>query len=94
MNRSLYPIFEEGYYEGYIDGLAEGLEERGEEGRDILRNMVDVVQMNREDYSIKETMDELDLSEEQVKVLIGLSIKLVYDNVKEILECYAWKKIG
>ncbi len=89
MNRSLYPIFEEGYYEGYIDGLAEGLEERGEEGRDILRNMVDVVQMNREDYSIKETMDELDLSEEQVKVLIGLSIKLVYDNVKEILECYA-----
>lgn len=94
MNRSLYPIFEEGYYEGYIDGLAEGLEERGEEGRDILRNMVDVVQMNREDYSIKETMDELDLSEEQVKVLIGLSIKLVYDNVKEILECYAWTKIG
>lgn len=89
MNRSLYPIFEEGYYEGYIDGLAEGLEERGEEGRDILKNMVNVVQMNREDYSIEETMDELDLSAEQVKVLIGLSIKLVYDNVKEILECYA-----
>ncbi len=89
MNRSLYPIFEEGYYEGYIDGLAEGLEERGEEGRNILKNMVDVVQMNREDYSIEETMDELDLSAEQVKVLIGLSIKLVYDNVKEILECYA-----
>lgn len=89
MNRSLYPIFEEGYYEGYIDGLAEGLEERGEEGRNILKNMVDVIQMNREDYSIEETMDELDLSAEQVKVLIGLSIKLVYDNVKEILECYA-----
>ncbi len=86
MNQEIFSIFSGAYYAGFIDGMAEGLEDYPKETKDLLIDMVNAAWMNRKDYSIEEIAKELDLSEVEVRTLIGLSIKVADDNVKEIIE--------
>ena len=84
-----YPFFVDGYYEGYVDGIEEGMKAREDSISQFLENMVAVVKMNLKDCSVKEIEKRLDLTEEEIGVMLGVYIKLVYHNVENRFE--SWK---
>ena len=51
-----------------------------------MENMVAVVKMNLKDCSVKEIEKKLDLTEEEIGVMLGVYIKLVHHNVENRLE--------
>ena len=81
-----YPFFVDGYYEGYVDGIEEGMKAREDSISQFMENMVAVVKMNLKDCSVKEIEKKLDLTEEEIGVMLGVYIKLVHHNVKNRLE--------
>ena len=84
-----YPFFVDCYYEGYVDGIEEGMKAREDSISQFLENMVAVVKMNLKDCSVKEIEKRLDLTEEEIGVMLGVYIKLVYHNVENRFE--SWK---
>lgn len=84
-----YPFFVDGYYEGYVDGIEEGMKAREDSISQFMENMVAVVKMNLKDCSVKEIEKKLDLTEEEIGVMLGVYIKLVHHNVENRLE--SWK---
>lgn len=82
-----YPFFVDGYYEGYVDGIEEGMKAREDSISQFLENMVAVVKMNLKDCSVKEIEKRLDLTEEEIGVMLGVYIKLVHHNVENRFEC-------
>ena len=82
-----YPFFVEGYYEGYVDGIEEGMKAREDSISQFLENMVAVVKMNLKDCSVKEIEKRLDLTEEEIGVMLGVYIKIVHHNVENRFEC-------
>lgn len=84
-----YPFFVDGYYEGYVDGIEEGMKAREDSISQFLENMVAVVKMNLKDCSVKEIEKRLDLTEEEIGVMLGVYIKLVHHNVENRFE--SWK---
>ena len=84
-----YPFFVDGYYEGYVDGIEEGMKAREDSISQFMENMVAVVKMNLKDCSVKEIEKKLDLTEEEIGVLLGVYIKLVHHNVENRFE--SWK---
>lgn len=82
-----YPFFVDGYYEGYVDGIEEGMKAREDSISQFLENMVAVVKMNLKDCSVKEIEKKLDLTEEEIGVMLGVYIKLVHHNVENRFEC-------
>lgn len=81
-----YPFFVDGYYEGYVDGIEEGMKAREDSISQFLENMVAVVKMNLKDCSVKEIEKRLDLTEEEIGVMLGVYIKLVHHNVENRFE--------
>ncbi|MCI6704832.1 MAG: hypothetical protein SOU06_07710 [Bulleidia sp.] len=81
-----YPFFVDGYYEGYVDGIEEGMKAREDSISQFMENMVAVVKMNLKDCSVKEIEKKLDLTEEEIGVMLGVYIKLVHHNVENRLE--------
>ena len=81
-----YPFFVDGYYEGYVDGIEEGMKAREDSISQFMENMVAVVKMNLKDCSVKEIEKKLDLTEEEIGVMLGVYIKLVPHNVENRLE--------
>ena len=84
-----YPFFVDGYYEGYVDGIEEGMKAREDSISQFMENMVAVVKMNLKDCSVKEIEKRLDLTEEEIGVMLGVYIKLVHHNVENRFE--SWK---
>ena len=84
-----YPFFVDGYYEGYVDGIEEGMKAREDSISQFLENMVAVVKMNLKDCSVKEIEKRLDLTEEEIGVMLGVYIKIVHHNVENRFE--SWK---
>lgn len=84
-----YPFFVDGYYEGYVDGIEEGMKAREDSISQFLENMVAVVKMNLKECSVKEIEKRLDLTEEEIGVMLGVYIKLVHHNVENRFE--SWK---
>ena len=84
-----YPFFVDGYYEGYVDGIEEGMKAREDSISQFMENMVAVVKMNLKDCSVKEIEKKLDLTEEEIGVMLGVYIKLVHHNVENRFE--SWK---
>lgn len=82
-----YPFFVDGYYEGYVDGIEEGMKAREDSISQFLENMVAVVKMNLKDCSVKEIEKRLDLTEEEIGVMLGVYIKLIHHNVENRFEC-------
>lgn len=82
-----YPFFVDGYYEGYVDGIEEGMKAREDSISQFLENMVAVVKMNLKDCSVKEIEKKLDLTEDEIGVMLGVYIKLVHHNVENRFEC-------
>lgn len=82
-----YPFFVDGYYEGYVDGIEEGMKAREDSISQFLENMVAVVKMNLKDCSVKEIEKRLDLTEEEIGVMLGVYIKIVHHNVENRFEC-------
>ena len=82
-----YPFFVDGYYEGYVDGIEEGMKAREDSISQFLENMVAVVKMNLKDCSVKEIEKRLDLTEEEIGVMLGVYIKLVHHNVENRFQC-------
>lgn len=82
-----YPFFVDGYYEGYVDGIEEGMKAREDSISQFLENMVAVVKLNLKDCSVKEIEKRLDLTEEEIGVMLGVYIKLVHHNVENRFEC-------
>ena len=82
-----YPFFVDGYYEGYVDGIEEGMKAREDSISQFLENMVAVVKMNLKDCSVKEIEKRLDLTEEEICVMLGVYIKIVHHNVENRFEC-------
>lgn len=82
-----YPFFVDGYYEGYVDGIEEGMKAREDSISQFLENMVAVVKMNLKECSVKEIEKRLDLTEEEIGVMLGVYIKLVHHNVENRFEC-------
>ena len=81
-----YPFFVDGYYEGYVDGIEEGMKAREDSISQFLENMVAVVKMNLKDCSVKEIEKRLDLTEEEIGVMLDVYIKLVHHNVENRFE--------
>ena len=84
-----YPFFVDGYYEGYVDGIEEGMKAREDSISQFMENMVAGVKMNLKDCSVKEIEKRLDLTEEEIGVMLGVYIKLVHHNVENRFE--SWK---
>ena len=82
-----YPFFVDGYYEGYVDGIEEGMKAREDSISQFMENMVAVVKMNLKDCSVKEIEKRLDLTEEEIGVMLGVYIKIVHHNVENRFEC-------